>query len=109
MSCALSAWTQQCPASSPWSEADQTAFEVDQSPENEADFDRAHADRSESLDTLKHRGCVERRGTCHAAGPDTTPGSMLVPSEATERHAQFQDREGPKSAGHRRVHVQFLW
>ena len=31
--------------------------------ENEAEFDRAHADHSESLNTLKHRECVERRGT----------------------------------------------
>ena len=47
----------------PWSEADQTAFEVDQSLKNEAAFDGAHADHSESLDTLKRRECVERRGT----------------------------------------------
>ena len=51
------------PALRPWSEADQTASEVDQPLESEADCNKAHADHSESLDTLKRRGCVERRGT----------------------------------------------
>ena len=37
----------------------ETALEANQSLENEADFDRAHADHSESLDTLKRRECVE--------------------------------------------------
>ena len=51
------------PASRPWCEAEQTAFEADQSLESEADFDKAHVDHSELLDTLKRRECVERRGT----------------------------------------------
>ena len=45
------------PASRP--DAEQTALEADQSLEYKADLDKAHADHSESLDTLKRRECVE--------------------------------------------------
>ena len=61
--CAPSAETQQCPRRDPGVKQTRQHFEVDQSLENDTDFVRAHADHSESLDTLKRRECVERRGT----------------------------------------------
>ena len=62
MPCAPSAETQQYPRRD-LMRSSQTAFEVDESLEYESDLVKAHADHSESLDTLKRRECVERRGT----------------------------------------------